>query len=79
MKPTTKAALLGAIVATAAIIIVSPLAPSNAQAQVPGGEEYKIVSTPQWPGRQLEAELNRLGTRGWKVRAGVENIIILAK
>lgn len=83
MKPTIKAALLGAIFVICSIVVLTPLLPLKAQAAVGGGEQYKILDTEkffrQGNSAPLEAELNRLGADGWKIRATIADKIIFAK
>ena len=73
-------ALLGAALATAALFTFSSLRPSQAQAAVPGAEQYIVVDLMKFGTSLLfEQELNRLGADGWKVRAGAMGAVILAK
>jgi hypothetical protein len=78
MRSKFSAGLLGATIATVAILFLSQFIPHEAcAAAVTGGEHYKVVSLSSK--EQLEQELNRLGADGWKVRAGVASVVILAK
>lgn len=94
MKPTTKAAILGACVATAATVSLPLLINQEAKAQetrtsdivVTGEpapfEQYKVISLVKFdiegPGR-MDHELNKLAAQGWKVRTGVGGAVILAR
>lgn len=78
MKSKLSAGLLGAAIASAAILFLSQFSPQEARAAaVAGGEHYKVVSLSSK--EQLEQELNSLGAEGWKVRTGVASVVILAK
>ena len=79
MKQTTKAALLGAILATAAIFAMSPLMPSKAQAAVLGAEQYKVINCDKIGVSAAEGAINSLAEQGWRVKAGGYPLIILAK
>jgi len=93
MKATTKAAILGACVATAATVSLPPLIDQEAKAQEPKAseivvtgepavEQYKVISLVRFdtegPGR-MDQELNKLAAQGWKVRTGVGGAVILAR
>ena len=82
MKATTKAALVGAFLASAAFSLVLVFLPRQARAQDYGGnEEYKIVSLVPYReviGR-MEQDLNLLASEGWKIRTGVGSAVILAR
>ena len=82
MKPTIKAALLGASLASVASFSILPLIRRPAWAATPGGgEEYKILSLVPYHeviGR-MEQDLNRLANEGWRVRTGVGTGLILAR
>jgi hypothetical protein len=78
MRSKFSASLLGATIATAAILFLSQFIPHEARAAaITGGEHYKVVSLSSK--EQLEQELNRLAADGWKVRTGVASVIILEK
>lgn len=81
MKPTTKAAVIGMILAAGAVIIMPHYVQSASAATPLAGEQYKIINISQYSGRpqELEQELNRLGAIGWKVRTCGTWAIILAK
>ena len=80
MKSTTTSALFGAVIACVTLLTVTSLRPHTVQAAVPGGEQYKVVNVGDFKDQQqFEDELNRLGSDGWKVRAGVMGAIILVK
>jgi len=76
MRSRISAALLGAIIAVTVMLLLQQLAPREAHAAT-GGEQYKVIGLSSQ--EQLEQELNRLGAEGWKVRAGVASLTILAK
>ena len=94
MKDTTKSALLGACIATAATVSLPLLITQEAKAQetrapeiVVRGEpvpfeQYKVISLVKFdnegPGR-MDQELNKLAAQGWKVRTGVGGAVILAR
>jgi hypothetical protein len=81
MKNTTKAALLGAAITALVVISFSPLFTANTKAaDSAGGEQYKVIyiSDTRNPA-VLEAELNKLGQEGWKVRTSLVGWVILAK
>jgi len=82
MKNTTKAALLAASITALVVISFSPLFTANTKAaSVAGGEQYKviIISDTHNPA-VLEAELNKLGQEGWKVRTSLmAGWVVLAK
>ena len=75
MKSRISAGLLGAVIVVVVILLLPQLMPVAAHAA--GGEQYKVISLSSK--EQLELELNRLGAEGWKVRAGVASLVILAK
>ena len=81
MKPTTKAALLGAFLAAVASFLGSSLMPHVAKAGgAIGGEQYKVISTNTFEEKkQLEQTLNTLAADGWKVRTGVGSALVLFK
>ena len=82
MKPTTKAALVGAFVASAAFALVISLMARKAQAAgADGTEQYKIVSlTPYHESiPRMEQDLNNLAAQGWKIRTGIGQAIVLAR
>jgi hypothetical protein len=81
MKPTTKAAMLGGVIALATSLLLSALIPRQAKAAGVGeAEQYKILSTEKFPAfPQLEQELNKLGADGWKVRTAMGSVLVLAK
>ena len=81
MKNTTKAALLGAAITALVVISFSPLFTANTKAaDSASGEQYKVIyiSDTRNPA-VLEAELNKLGQEGWKVRTSLVVWVILAK
>jgi hypothetical protein len=88
MKETTKAALLGAGLATAAFTL--PLVNQDARAQetkpiplaAPPAEQYKILSLVRLENEgtgRMDIELNKLAAEGWRVRTGVGGAVILAR
>ncbi len=78
MRSKFSAGVLGATIATAAILFLSQFISHEARAaSITGGEHYKVVSLSSK--EQLEQELNKLGADGWKVRTGVASVVILAK
>ncbi len=90
MKTNLKAALLGALAASAAFITVPALAPRTTTAQetpkavtVAGAEQYRIISlntvNNETSGQRMEELLNRLAADGWRVRTGVGVAIVLAR
>lgn len=81
MKPTTKTAVIGMILAAGAFIIMPHFTQSASAATRLAGEQYKVLIVTQYSGRPeaLEEALNQLGADGWKVRAGAMWAIILAK
>ncbi|HEX2748255.1 MAG TPA: hypothetical protein VHM91_09685 [Verrucomicrobiales bacterium] len=90
MKTNIKAALLGALAASAAFVTVPALVPRRATAQetanavaVSGSEQYRIISlnavTNETSSRRMEDMLNRLAADGWRVRTGVGVAVILAR
>jgi len=94
MKETTKSAILGACVATAATFSMPLLIHQEVKAQeakaaeivVSGDpvlfEQYKVISLVKFdnegPGR-MDQELNKLAAQGWKVRTGVGGAVVLAR
>ena len=84
MKPTIKAALVGAVLTFFAMFSLSSLHTAKAQAAGLGGERYKVLDAQKYvmgagDSEGLEEVLNRLGAEGWKVRATTIRQIILAK
>jgi hypothetical protein len=91
MKPTTKAALLGALAASTVFAAVPALLPKDAIAQEPakivvapaGPEEYRFLSLAPYQNdtgtRRMEEALNKLAAEGWKVRAGVGISLVLVR
>lgn len=94
MKPTLKAAILGACVATAATFSLPLLIDQQANAQevkatenaVSGDpapfEQYKVISLAKFDSEgpvRMDQELNKLATQGWRVRTGVGGAVILAR
>jgi hypothetical protein len=81
MKQTISAAILGASITLAASLLLSPLLSRQVKAAAAGGgEQYKIVETGKYSSvQQLEQQLNTLGVDGWKARAAVGSLLILAK
>ena len=69
MKSTTKATLVGAILATASFMVLSPPGASQVPQQVAvPAEQYRVIDVNKFPNPQvLEQELNRLGVEGWFV------------
>jgi hypothetical protein len=82
MNPTTKAALFGASLGSAASLSLFSFIPRPAAAEVTSvSEEYKILSLVPYReviGR-MEADLNRLASEGWRVRTGVGTGLVLAR
>jgi hypothetical protein len=82
MNPTTKAALLGATLATVASLGVLSFITKPARAEMPGArEEYRILSLVPYHEvvGNMEADLNRLANEGWRVRTGVGAGLVLAR
>lgn len=79
MKTTFKAVLFGALVASSAFLASSPFTAKQAKAADVPFEQYTVVVANKLPGPALEAELNRLGADGWKVRTAVGMGIIMAR
>jgi uncharacterized membrane protein len=78
MRSKLSVGLLGATIATAAMLCLSHFIPNEAHAAaITSSEQYRVV--PLSSKEQLEQELNKLGAEGWKVRAGVASVVILAK
>jgi hypothetical protein len=78
MKSRISAGLLGAVIAATAILSLSQLSPREARADSAiVGEQYKLIGLSSK--EQLEQELNRLGADGWRVRASIASMVILAK
>ena len=84
MKPTTKSAILGAVLSAAAILAATQFIPSKAQAQgqakVPA-EQYRVLEMAEQPTTHAEDEtkLNSLAADGWRVRIAAGRVVILAK
>ena len=79
MNPTTKAALFGASLGSAASLSLLSFIPRPEVTSV--SEEYKILSLVPYReviGR-MEADLNRLASEGWRVRTGVGTGLVLAR
>ena len=80
MKPTTKATFLGAILAAASFMVLSPPGVSQTQQVVLPVEQYRVVDITKFRNPQLlEQELNRPGSEGWRVRAGAMGALVVAK
>ena len=78
MNPTTKAALFGVSLGSAASLSLLAFIPRPAPRV---SEEYKILSLVPYReviGR-MEADLNRLASDGWSVRTGVGTALVLAR
>lgn len=80
MKPTTKATFLGAILAAASFMVLSPPGASQTQQAVLPMEQYHVVDISKFRNTQLlEQELNRLASEGWRVRTGAMGALVVAK
>jgi hypothetical protein len=78
MRSKISAGLLGAVIAAIAIFSLSQLSPREARADSAiVVEQYKLIGLSSK--EQLEQELNRLGADGWRVRASIASMVILAK
>ena len=91
MKANTKAALLGALLASTAFVTLPAILPQDARAQdtakiVPvaaGPEQYKVLSLAPFSNdastKRMEDTLNALSADGWKVRTGVGVALVLVR
>ena len=71
-----------ALAAAAVSISVAPLLPNYQAKATPNyvGEQYTVLELSTYSNvRQLEADLNKLGSNGWKVRTSAAGFIILAR
>ncbi len=81
MNPTTKAALFGASLGSAASLSLLSFIPRPAAEVTSVSEEYKILSLVPYReviGR-MEADLNRLASEEWRVTTGVGTGLVLAR
>jgi hypothetical protein len=83
MKTHSRLILLTLPLGAAAFLALFQFPPKHARgADPPAAEQYKIFNLGDGKFAsvdQLEAELNKFATQGWKVRAGTSNLVILSK
>ena len=80
MKPTTKALILGGLFGVAVSLLAPALMPTQAIAAGLGGSvQYKIAGDRMMSVSELEQEINRLASEGWRVKTGVGTTVIMEK
>lgn len=87
MNNSLKSTIIGCIVAVVASVLISLGASRDSHAvEIGTNEQYKMLDQRQFMNNRgsfnclgMEAELNKLGEQGWRVRACLANEVILYK